>query len=290
MSSDSTVKIRIYISYDGTHYHGWQRQVGSLQTVQEVLENRFSRLLNSKISIQASGRTDAGVHARVQVAHARIPVAGFERFFKHKSLPTSKSGFVSEVLDAPGAHLVHGLNSILPTDIRVLKIDPVASDFHAQRDACRKKYIYLIDQSKVQLPFLRHYSWHLRYPLNLEQMQRATQLLIGTHDFASFCGAGSTVKTTRRTIYKASIKVGSELLIFEVVGSGFLKNMVRSIVGTLVLIGSNKTVRLEHTGPVVAADVDYMQRLIHQPNRLNIGPTAPPHGLWLWDVYYPAKT
>jgi tRNA pseudouridine38-40 synthase len=253
------MRLKICISYDGTHFHGWQRQKNTPNTIQEIFETRLSQIANTRVTAVASGRTDAGVHARVQVLHAEVPETAPE-------------------LD----RLRHGLNSLLPPDIRVLLIEKAGADFHAQRDAVRKTYLYFIDPHTVQAPELRDYAWHLRLPLDWRAMEEATGALVGEHDFKAFCAADSTANTTVRTIFEARWGVHEwrgvghtyPLRVLRLTGSGFLKNMVRSIAGTLVHIGGGKS------GP------ELIRNALTSRDRKAAGPTAPPHGLWLWDVLY----
>jgi len=253
------VRIKICFSYDGTGYNGWQRQANAASTVQEIMETKLSMISNARITIVASGRTDAGVHARIQVAHADVPAAVAERPF-----------------------LLKALNSLLPQRIRVFSIEKVPREFHAIRDAKKKTYLYFIDPNPVQMPTLRNQAWNLYLPLNWDAVEEATPKLLGTHDFKAFCNSGTSVKTTVRTLHEirwGTIRwqgIGAEcdLRVLRVTGSGFLRNMVRALVGTLVWIGNEK------------AKPDVIDQLFESKDRRRAGPTAPPHGLWLWDVLY----
>lgn len=262
-------RLKIYLTYDGTSYNGWQRQKNTATTIQEILENKLSRIANTRVSVMSSGRTDAGVHARIQVAHATVPEAVL-KLLEHSS-------------PVPGeSRLKQGLNSLLPPDIRILRIEHVADEFHALRDVTRKTYLYFIDPSPVQMPELRRYAWNLRLPLDWNAMEQATAPLVGRHDFKAFCGAGSDVKTTVRTLYEATwgtmawhgVSHSTELRVLRLTGSGFLRNMVRSVAGTLVHIGNGK------------AKPGLVAGLLETGDRKLAGPTAPPHGLWLWDILY----
>jgi tRNA pseudouridine38-40 synthase len=258
-------KIKLYFSYDGTHYHGWQKQNNTPHTIQEVLNNKLSMVANARVATLASGRTDAGVHARVQVAHAIVPDTLIER-----------------LIVPDGTRLKQSLNSLLPPDIRILLIEQVPESFNALADTLKKTYLYFIDPSSVQWPQLRDYAWHLRFPLNYELMDEASKVLVGRHDFKALCASDSTAKTTVRTVHEAYWDVfpwqtmgnTTELRVFRITGTGFLKGMVRCIVGSLVAIGNGK------------AKPDLMSRCLETCDRKEAGPTAPPHGLWLWDVLY----
>lgn len=261
-------RLKLYITYDGTRYKGWQRQLNTPDTIQEVIETKLSIIANGRVRMRASGRTDAGVHARIQVAHCDVP--------EHVArLAQAVSGPLQE------NRLKQSLNTLLPYNIRVLRIDVVPQSFHAARPR-KKTYLYFIDPSPVQLPEVRRYAWHLRFPLDWEAIEQATHVLEGHHDFKAFCGKGSAVKTTTRTLFEArwgvtvwqGISHPVELKVLRLTGSGFLKHMVRSIAGTLVHIGNRK------------ASPDLIPRLLETGDRAIVGPTAPAHGLWLWDIQY----
>lgn len=255
-------RLKIYFSYDGTHYHGFQRQKNVTKTVQEVLESAVSKLTATRVSILSSGRTDAGVHARIQVAHVDLPPQVFIRWNLES--------------------LQKALNSILPRDIRIWLIQNAPAGFHAVRSAKKKTYLYFIDPSAVQWPSLRHYSWHLKLPLDWDLMRQTARSFRGTHDFKAFCASNSSAKTSVRHIYEARwgkapagvFGAHTELWVFRITGNGFLKHMVRSIVGTLVKIGSHKE------------DPSIVTRALESGDRRLVGPTAPSRGLWLWDIDY----
>lgn len=257
------MRLKFYFNYLGTLYHGFQRQANTQKTVQEVLETKISMIANARTTLMASGRTDAGVHARIQVAHADVP-----------DLDRAPQLAPSRLLPA--------LNSVLPRDIRMLRIDQVPGSFHALRDVKKKTYLYFIDPSPIQLPELRNHSWHLRFPLDLNAMMQATPNFLGEHDFRAFCAADTTARSTVRTLYEArwgehnwhGIGGSAKLLVFRVTGSGFLKNMVRSMLGSLVHIGNGK------------ANPDLICRGLQTRDRRLAGPSAPAHGLWLWDILY----
>lgn len=262
-------RLKLYFTYDGTHFHGWQRQKNTPHTIQEVLEGKLAMIANSRVTLMASGRTDAGVHARIQVAHADVPDTLLR-------LTVREAGW-------DDSRLKQSLNSMLPPDIRVLLIERAGDEFHALRDVEKKTYVYLIDSGPVQWPELRDYAWHLRLPLDWDAMEKATAALPGEHDFKAFAAADASTNTTIRTLFEArwgtvrwgGIGMHADLRALRVTGTGFLKNMVRSIVGTLVHIGNRKA------GP------DLVPRLLASRDRKQAGPTAPARGLWLWDIRYP---
>ena len=242
--------IKLVIEYDGTNYMGWQVQPRG-PTVQGLLEENLTRLTGETVRVTGSGRTDAGVHALGQTAH-----------FKTQSsmdLPTVQKA----------------LNSLLPDDIAVQTIEEVGENFHARKGARSKVYEYRILNRRLRSVFHRDYAWHVPQTLNLERMKEATQSLVGEHDFASFRSTGSAVRTTVRKVTRAEWKKGHEgLLRFEIEANGFLKQMVRAIVGTLVEVGRGK---------IPPEDV---RKILESKDRRKAGPTAPARGLFLKEVIY----
>jgi len=242
--------IKLTIEYDGTNYQGWQVQPKGL-TLQGVIEDQLKRLTGESVHLMGSGRTDAGVHARGQVAHfkTRSPLDVFT--------------------------LQRALNSLLPPDVVVRKVEEVDEGFDARRNCKTKIYEYRILNRSLRSVFNRGHSWHIPQKLNLGKMRKATQRLIGEHDFASFRSAGSPTRTTVRRVIRADWKRRRDgLLIFEIEASGFLKQMVRAIVGTLVEAGRGK---------LTPEDV---QTILESRDRKEAGPTAPAHGLFLKEVKY----
>jgi tRNA pseudouridine38-40 synthase len=260
--------LKLTIAYDGTNYVGWQRQAEGT-SIQGLLEDALARFEGSAVTVHGAGRTDAGVHALGQVASAQV-ACGHET-------------------DA----LQRGLNACLPADVRVMRVEDAAPDFHARFSARSKTYRYVICNDAIGSPFERSYVWHVPEPLDLPAMRTAAAALIGTHDFAAFCSTGSEVKDTTRTITQSDIQplvVGGCWLganhepptanhrpgwfAYEVSANGFLRHMVRAIVGTLVEIGR---------GQRSAASIP---ALVAGRSRAAAGPTAPPHGLFLVRVFY----
>ena len=242
--------IKLTIEYDGTNYQGWQVQPKGL-TLQGVIEDQLKRLTGESVHLMGSGRTDAGVHARGQVAH-----------FKTRS-----------TLDV--FTLQRALNSLLPPDVAIRKVEEVDEGFDARRNCKTKIYEYCILNRSLRSVFNRGHSWHIPQKLALGKMRKATQRLIGEHDFASFRSAGSPTRTTVRRVIRADWKRRRDgLLIFEIEASGFLKQMVRAIVGTLVEAGRGK---------LTPEDV---QTILESRDRKEAGPTAPAHGLFLKEVKY----
>ena len=238
------------LEYDGAAYCGWQRQKNGV-SIQQILEDAIAMIVSEKVTLIGSGRTDAGVHAINQVASFRSSTL----------LPAEK--------------IFRGVNSVLPQDIVVKTLDEVHVDFHAQRDVQSKIYIYRICNKRLRPVLGRNYSWFIRFPLNLEMMKKAAQYLIGTHDFSCFCATGSDVKDRVRTITAIDVKSGDDDLIeITVEAKGFLKYMVRNIVGTLTEVGRGKRKPQE------------MKEIIDSRNRNIAGVTAPACGLFLKEVKY----
>lgn len=245
---------KLVVAYDGTAYVGWQVQPEG-QTIQGQLEQGLKEVTNCDIRVTASGRTDSGVHALGQVV-------SFES---------------DTTLDANTLH--RAINAKLPRDIRVLSVTTAPAGFHAIRDAISKRYRYFIQDGGVQDPFLRAWSWHLPQELDDWDMHEAASNLIGEHDFASYQSAGSPRSTTVREIFdfKVERQVGQlcEPIVIEVSANGFLYNMVRNLVGTLVEVGLGKQ------------GIGWPAEILQHKDRTKAGPTAPPQGLFLVSVEYP---
>jgi tRNA pseudouridine38-40 synthase len=238
------------LAYDGSQFSGYQVQPEK-RTVQGEVEKALQKLHKGElIKVYASGRTDAGVHAKGQVIH----------FDSNLSIPVEKW---------PVA-----LNSLLPDDISILQAEKVGMDFHARYDASGKEYRYFVHLSAVRDPFRRNYAFQFPYSLNLSLMQEAKGALIGVHDFTSFCSAKTDVEDRVREVKQIEIKLEENMLCFRFVGKGFLYNMVRIMVGTLLQVGS---------GEIAPSAV---KEILAKKNRIYAGKTAPPQGLYLWEVFY----
>jgi tRNA pseudouridine38-40 synthase len=245
---------KLTIEYDGTAYCGWQRQAED-PTLQETIEAALSVMTRETIRVIGSGRTDAGVHALGQTAHF------------HTRTGISPGGFQA------------GLNSLLPDDIVIRSCEPVPEDFHARFSARHKTYRYMIRNQRLPAAIGRQYAWHIRKPLDIAVMQAAVRHIIGTHDFKSFEGIGSPRADTIRTVLNADVsKTPADDVVFDVTATGFLRYMVRNLMGTLVQAG---------LGKISAADV---KAVLEARNRDRAGPTAPPHGLFLVSVFYETST
>ncbi|MCX7990815.1 MAG: tRNA pseudouridine(38-40) synthase TruA [Proteobacteria bacterium] len=237
------------VEYDGTNYFGWQKQSGQI-TVQEVIEKALSTLLNEKTKIIGSGRTDTGVHAINQ----------YFSFKTKRYLPDN-------------AYLL-GLNHFLPRDIRIKGIRYVDHDFHPIFSAKKKTYIYKVLNRKEPTALDIHRVWHVPFALNAYDMKKCAGYILGEHDFRSFRASADTRKNTVRLIYDARWEREGELLIFKITANGFLHNMVRILVGTMVEVG---------LGKITTEDFVLIKE---SKDRKKAGKTAPPQGLYLYEVYY----
>lgn len=244
------------VSYDGTRYNGWQKQGNTSNTIQEKIEEILTKSLDEPIEIAGSGRTDAGVHALGQVFHFHCSKPIFEK-------------------EQPQAFLKN-VNSYLPKDIRLLSIDTCHERFHARLNATAKTYQYRIDISPYGNVFTRNTSHQISAPLDVDAMKAGASLLIGTHDFKSFCSNKRMKKSSVRTIYSIEISKNStnELLLLTYTGNGFLYNMVRILTGTLIEIG---------LGLRKPEDIPNM---LEGCDRGLAGHTAPAQGLFLVSVSY----
>ena len=242
--------IRMTIEYDGSNYHGWQRQVNGL-SIQQVLEEKIAVLTGEEVRVTGSGRTDAGVHALGQVAHFR----------------TSSS--IREY------GLQSGLNSLLPRDIVILDLREAEPSFHARYDAKSKVYLYRIHNGPVRPAVLRQYAWFVPGTLDPGVMREAARLFEGTHDFSSFCSTHTDAPDRIRTVRGVRIEADARGLIrIEIEADGFLRYMVRGIVGMLVEAGRGKRALPE------------LRRILAAKDRKQGGVTAPAHGLFLKEVRY----
>ena len=270
--------LKLTISYDGTNYAGWQRQINAI-SIQQVLEDEIDAIVGAHNPLNAAGRTDAGVHASAQVASITI------------DHPIS----TDDLLRALNARLKAG-------DIRIRSIEEMPERWDARIFSKGKTYRYAIWNGAQPSPFFRHVVWHVPQELDVDRMQRAAQALIGEHDFVAFKGRGTDVKTTVRRVLSADVvemnihtdqpialspldpstslgaggaqAEAARFFRFEITGTGFLRHMVRTIMGTLVDIGRGNM------------EVDEMRAIIESKDRSRTGQTAPPQGLMLWQVHY----
>jgi tRNA pseudouridine38-40 synthase len=244
-------RVKLTVAYDGTAYAGWQVQPNGT-SVQSVMEGALGRILQEPVRLRAAGRTDAGVHAREQAVD-----------------------FADSGNRDPGT-IVRGGNALLPGDIRILSAETVPDSFDARRHAAEKEYRYFLYLSPVDSPFLSRYAWHIGAPLDLDGVREALSHLVGEHDFTSFRGQGCTARSPVRTVFRAGVARHDVpgLFSIDVSGGGFLRHMVRNIVGTVVGAGKGKYPP-ERVGEILRAR-----------ERREAGATAPAHGLFLWRVAY----
>lgn len=276
-------KIKLIIQYVGSRYVGWQVQPNG-PTIQAILQDVLKQTLGEAVSVIGAGRTDSGVHALGQTAHFRT----------------------QNPMDLETLH--RALNAQLPDDIAVLSVEEVSRDFHAQKDALAKTYLYLIQLSRQKNPFLRPFVWRLSGELDDRAMTRCLELVTGEHDFKSFCAADSCAKTTVRQVHHCRLQIFplsemehrlvdlvglgrwkgplemlnhrrpnhvAQLYAINFRGKGFLKHMIRNIVGTVMEVGRGKR------------SVEDFARILAAKDRRLAGPTAPPQGLFLLNVEYP---
>jgi tRNA pseudouridine38-40 synthase len=242
--------LKLVLAYDGTAYVGWQRQENGV-SVQQVMEEAFAPLAGGAMpTVAGASRTDAGVHALAQVAS------------------------VSADVDLPAIAVQRALNVRLPPDIRVIGVADAAPGFHARAFATSKAYRYRIATTPVLSPFDRWYVWHHPIPKNVEMMQAAAAHLVGRHDFASFQASGSAVRATVRTLHRLDVREAGGEIVIDVDGDGFLRHMVRAIVGTLADVGAGLRPVASMTATLEARD------------RRAAGVTAPASGLTLVAVRY----
>lgn len=250
-TTSSLLNVKIVLSYEGTHYLGWQKtKMGP--SVEEALEKALFQIYHVHFHIQAASRTDAGVHAQGQVVNVFLP-------------------FIKDIF-----RLQKGLNALLPSDIRVISLEIMPSDFHPTLNAVGKQYLYFVCNRETQFPVYRNFSWRFPYALDLEAMQSAALYFLGEHDFSAFCNLRTT--DGRRTITSIDITpLAENRFKFSIEGTRFLYKMVRNIVGTLVYVGCKKLL------------IKDIPSIIQSRDRKNAGMTAPAHGLTLAKVFYSCR-
>lgn len=242
-------RVKLVIGYDGTNYCGWQIQINGI-TVEEVINRELSRLLGEDIAVIGASRTDSGVHALGNVAV----------FDTYTRIPAEKISFA--------------LNQRLPEDITIQKSEEVPLDFHPRYCNSTKTYEYKILNRRFDIPVLRLYSHFVYMPLDVEQMRNAAEYLVGEHDFKSFCSARTQVKDTIRTIYSLDVGKSDEMIYIRISGNGFLYNMVRIIVGTLIKVGLG------------VYPPEHVKEILELCDRNAAGPKAPAKGLTLIGIEY----
>jgi tRNA pseudouridine38-40 synthase len=245
-------RIRICLSYDGTSFWGWQKQPNAPMTIQGILEDRLAKIYNRKIAVIGSGRTDRGVHALNQWAHFDLPN------------------------DADIKKLEYKLQRMTPDELAIKGLWLTDSSYHAQISALSKCYFYRIDNHVHLNPFQKRYSWPIQRPLNLNYLQEISSYILGEHDFSSFQSKGTIVSSPIREIFISRwIQKKNGILEYQIKGNGFLKQMVRNIVGTFVKMHDLKTTPKE------------IIKLISHKNRRLAAAPAPASGLFLSSVQYP---
>ncbi len=240
----------VVFSYFGKQYHGWQIQPNAI-TVEEIMENAFSILLGEKIDLVGAGRTDTGVHAKQMLAHFDAEM-------------------ISEIKD-----VIYRLNAFLPSDISVQDIFETHSEAHARFDAISRTYEYWIVQDKN--PFLEHHAHYIKYPLDIDKMNKAAQILLENTDFECFSKSNTDVYTFLCTLSEAKWERKNDVLVFTITADRFLRNMVRAIVGTLLEVGLGKI------------NLETVKAIIKSKNRSNAGVSVPAKGLYLTQVIYSEK-
>ncbi len=253
-------KLKLVIEYDGTAYRGWQIQKNG-ETIQGILEDRIFELTKEKVRVIGASRTDAGVHAFEQVAAFR-----------------TSSSLENETIKK-------ALNALLPYDIRIRDVSEVKGSFHPRHDAIRKRYFYIIANQQELSAFLHRYTWVVPQSLHLNSMIEEAGVLIGKHDFTSFMGAGSSIKNPVREVFSINIEklnqidfmtvaIKGSFIKISIEASGFLRHMVRNIVGTLVDVGRGNLRK------------DSVKEILKSCDRRHAGRTAPPNGLFLEKIIY----
>lgn len=243
------MNLKLTIKYDGTEYHGWQRQPNGI-TVQQVLEETLEKVLKTKVVVTGCSRTDAGVHAKMHVSSFRAET----------SIPVNKLPLV--------------LNQFLPPDIRAAACEIVPDDFNARYHTKEKTYRYRILNCEHNDPFLSRFVWHYPIELDVEKMKKAAEYMVGEKDFTAFMASGSSAKTTVRNLKRVEVEKEGDVITISATANGFLYNMVRIIVGTLVYVGNGKLTQEE------------VKTILEEKNRRLGGVTAPPQGLMLEEVVY----
>lgn len=242
-------RLLITIRYDGYNYHGWQVQNNAV-TVQEIVQNAIEKVFQKRLDVIGCSRTDSGVHANMYCFS------------------------VDTDMNISCENVIMALNTFLPNDVAAYDCRKVNLDFHPRYNCVSKKYVYKIYNGKYRNPFYDRYAFWYKYDLDVEYLNKEIQAFLGTHDYSGFCSIKSDVEDTNRTIYNCSVKRENELVIFEVEGDGFLYNMVRIMVGTMLFIAQGKIKEGELTS------------IINSCDRKKAGKTAPPNGLYLDNVNY----
>jgi tRNA pseudouridine38-40 synthase len=242
-------RVKLVVAYDGTNYCGWQVQPNGI-TIEGVLNEALSSLLGEEIKVTGASRTDSGVHSLGNVAI----------FDTNTRIPAEK--------------ISYALNQRLPEDVVVQSSCEVAADWHPRHCNSRKTYEYRILNRTFPMPTRRLDTYFVHYPLDIAQMQKAADILVGTHDFKSFCSVNTPVEDTVRTIFDCTVAQDGDIITIRVTGSGFLYNMVRIIAGTLIQVGLGRM------------EAQHIAEILKAKDRKAAGPTAPAHGLTMLGIVY----
>lgn len=237
------------IQYDGSDYHGWQVQKNSV-TVQQIFQNAVEAVFKERLDVKGCSRTDSGVHANMYCL----------------TLKTD--------MDIDDSGVVLALNSKLPNDIAVVGCKEVPMDFHPRYSCKSKEYVYKLYNGKIRNPFYANYAFHYRYPIDENYLNKEAQAFVGTHDYCGFCSSKSDVESTERTVNSFKVWREGDMVYFSVEADGFLYNMVRIMVGTLLFVSEGKIKENE------------LKDIIHSKERKRAGKTAPPQGLYLNKINY----
>jgi tRNA pseudouridine38-40 synthase len=246
--------IKLVVAYDGTDFGGWQRQKNA-RSVQEELEKALEKMHGSPVRLTGAGRTDSGVHARGQAA-----------------------GFFTDIASIPAEKFALALNRLLPQDIRVLSSAEGSADFHARFDASLRRYRYFMSFGPTQDASARRYAWSLGRRPSLRALNPMASVLLGEHDFSAFASAKDISLSKSRFVAESAFWYEGENLVYQVAANAFLWRMVRSFVGTLIFLESQVSCPEE--------GVARLKGILEGGRREDAGPTAPPYGLFLWDVEY----
>ncbi len=242
-------RLLLTIKYDGTNYHGWQVQKNAI-TVQEVLQNAIEKVFLSRLDVKGCSRTDTGVHANMYCV----------------SFDTDTT--------IENESIIRALNTYLPKDVAVVDCKEVDLEFHPRYNCKSKEYIYKLYNGKIRNPFLNNYAFQYRYPIDAEYLNNEAKAFIGKHDYCGFCSIKSDVEDTRRNVYSFDVWREGDMVYFKVSADGFLYNMVRIMVGTLLFVSEGKIKKGE------------LSDVINSKDRKRAGKTAPPQGLYLNRVNY----
>lgn len=250
--------IQLVISYDGTDFGGWQRQKNA-RSIQEEIEKALEKMHGHPVRLTGAGRTDAGVHAAGQVA-----------------------GFFTDIASIPADKFMLALNKLLPRDIRIISAGEAARDFHARFDASLRKYRYFIRCGGGQDAFVQRYAWCIPHQPSIGKLNAMASVIAGEHDFSAFASAKDISVSKSRFVRDSSFWFEGGRLVYQVSANAFLWRMVRSLVGTMVFF--------EQKAATESEAGDLMRGILESGDRKKAGPTAPPYGLFLWNVEYGQRT